>query len=174
MGRGAKDRTKASGLPPETPGSLPEAFAMVLEKARSRGISQAADFEAGAEIVRREKIGDWLLAETCCCYGAAPILKALIECGADPKRRNSSGKTLLHCAAREGRPECVKALLEAGADPEAQSCGRKTPADEARSVGAASLKVFAENYAAVHRALEEAAVKKACAAPKGKKAAGSI
>ena len=45
-----------------------------------------------------------------------PVIKLLIESGADITMKNSQGQTALLCAASEGRVDAFRALVEAGAD----------------------------------------------------------
>ena len=51
----------------------------------------------------------------------------LLDAGADPETRNEDGRTPLHVAANEGRPESVAALLDAGANIEARDHWGMTP-----------------------------------------------
>lgn len=53
--------------------------------------------------------------------GLLPGVKALLDSGADPKGRDSSGMTALHHAAGSGYRAVVEALLEGGADPAAMT-----------------------------------------------------
>ena len=59
--------------------------------------------------------------------GAAEIVTALLEAGADPNARtDGGGSSPLHWAAN---PEVVAVLLEAGADPKARDNKDKLPFD---------------------------------------------
>ena len=53
----------------------------------------------------------WAAAE-----GHAPVVRALLDAGADPRARVPSGLTPLLFAVREGRLDAVRVLLAAGAD----------------------------------------------------------
>ena len=53
--------------------------------------------------------------------GLLPVVKALLDSGADPKGRDSSGMTALHHAAGSGYRAMVEVLLQGGADPAAMT-----------------------------------------------------
>lgn len=52
-------------------------------------------------------------------YSLAPIIRVLLEAGADLESRSTAGLTSLHWACRFNSPDSVAVLLAAGADPEA-------------------------------------------------------
>jgi ankyrin repeat protein len=70
---------------------------------------------------------------------AAPIVRMLLDRGADPRKAQHGGVTPLHGAAAQGDEAIVELLLARGADPAARDDGGRTPADLARERGHADL-----------------------------------
>lgn len=63
-----------------------------------------------------------------------PIVKLLINHGADINAKNERGETPLHLATRYCFNKIVKLLLENGADPNIKDNEGKTPLDLAREM----------------------------------------
>ena len=55
------------------------------------------------------------------------IITALLDAGADPKARDTTGSTPLHFAAFQENPALITVLLDAGADPKARDIAGLTP-----------------------------------------------
>lgn len=76
-------------------------------------------------------------------HGYPEVISALIEAGANPNNRGSTGETPLYVAAMQGRVEAVKVLLGAKADPLLPFTGdsgyRLLPLDEAAGEGHAEV-----------------------------------
>lgn len=70
-------------------------------------------------------------------YALAPIIRLLVEAGADVESRSAAGLTALHWASRFNSPDSVAVLLAAGADPEAAE--EEQAAAAAGAEGTASL-----------------------------------
>eukprot|EP00903_Cladosiphon_okamuranus_P008154 g7853.t1 len=64
-------------------------------------------------------------------YALAPIIRLLVQAGADVQSRSKPGLTVLHWACRFNSPDSVAVLLSAGADPDAAE-----QAEAAASAGA--------------------------------------
>ncbi|KAB5522809.1 hypothetical protein GE09DRAFT_493396 [Coniochaeta sp. 2T2.1] len=54
-------------------------------------------------------------------HGHTPVVRILIDCGADPAAESADGRTALHWAASQGHEAVVELLLDAGVDAEARS-----------------------------------------------------
>lgn len=71
---------------------------------------------AGANVTAQTRIGEltpmFLVART----GYEPIVRLLLDAGADPRATTSTGTTALMLAAGSGKTETVAALIEAGSD----------------------------------------------------------
>ena len=70
--------------------------------------------------------------------GHVPIIRMLLEAGADALAVDTAQRTPLHHVAVAGHGICVKALLDAGSDPEGADADGKTPMDlaaEAKHMG---------------------------------------
>lgn len=68
-----------------------------------------------------------------------PIVKAVLQAGADANARQERGYTALHEAAIHNDVEMTKVLLAAGADPELRSDDGLTPGDVAKQKGHAEV-----------------------------------
>jgi ankyrin repeat protein len=67
-----------------------------------------------------------------------PLIRLLLEAGADPNTRNVGGDAALHAALRGTRPpssEVMTLLLDAGADPNAKNSKQETPRQLAERYG---------------------------------------
>ena len=71
---------------------------------------------AGANLEATTRIGRHTPLHVAGRSGRAPVVRALLEAGADPHARTASGATALHLAAQAGNAEAVAALLDHGAD----------------------------------------------------------
>ena len=77
--------------------------------------------------------------------GSSPVVRVLLEHGADPNvAERSTGATPLHDAARTGFLETVRLLVEARADPQARDSAGCLPVDLARQNGHAEVVAFLE------------------------------
>lgn len=72
---------------------------------------------AGASTEHRDVVYGQTSLSWACRSGLAPIVRVLLEAGADVESRSSAGLTPLHLACRYNSAESVEALLNAGADP---------------------------------------------------------
>eukprot|EP00752_Nemacystus_decipiens_P004802 g4370.t1 len=61
-------------------------------------------------------------------YALAPIIRLLLDAGADVGSRSTAGLTALHWACRFNSPDSVAVLLAAGADPDAVEKAASAPA----------------------------------------------
>ena len=71
---------------------------------------------AGANLEATTRLGRHTPLHVAGRSGRAPVVRALLEAGADPHARTASGATPLHLAAQAGNAEAVAALLDHGAD----------------------------------------------------------
>jgi RNA polymerase sigma factor (sigma-70 family) len=71
--------------------------------------------------------------------GSVPIVRALLDAGADVNRAQQAGFTPLHAAAMEGRLELAKLLLDRGADVNAKADDGRTALQMARDSGKQTL-----------------------------------
>ena len=72
----------------------------------------------GAQINELDTIGQTPLQYAVCHTYALPMVKVLVEYGADLNiQRSSDGWTALHLSAMLGKSDVAHCLLEAGADP---------------------------------------------------------
>ena len=71
---------------------------------------------AGAHLEATTRLGRHTPLHVAGRSGRAPVVRALLEAGADPHARTASGATPLHLAAQAGNAEAVAALLDHGAD----------------------------------------------------------
>lgn len=79
-------------------------------------------------------------------------VQVLLRCGAEPNRRNASGRTALACAAaKNASPEVIKALITGGADPTLTTHFSETPAQIARRCGNEGAAKAIEELAVGHR-----------------------
>jgi truncated hemoglobin YjbI len=70
------------------------------------------------------------------CPGGGPVVRALIQCGANADACDGVKRcTALHMAARRGNVEVAEALLECGADIEARDSAGETPLRRAVNCG---------------------------------------
>ena len=87
----------------------------------------------GAQINELDSIGQTPLHYAVCHIYALPLVKVLVEKGADLNvTRNSDGWTALHLAAMFGKADVVHCLLEAGADPSIEDDTQYTAEDIAK------------------------------------------
>ena len=75
---------------------------------------------AGANLEATTRIGRHTPLHVAGRSGRAPVVRALLDAGADPHARTASGATALHLAAQAGNAEAVAALLDHGADANAR------------------------------------------------------
>ena len=61
--------------------------------------------------------------------GAADVVRALVDCGADSAATNADpqGRTPMHTAAAAGEAECVRLLKAANANVDARDAAGQTP-----------------------------------------------
>ena len=71
---------------------------------------------AGANLEATTRIGQHRPLHVAGRSGQAPVVRALLEAGADPHAPTASGATPLHLAAQAGNGPAVAALLDHGAD----------------------------------------------------------
>jgi len=74
---------------------------------------------AGANVRATSRLGRYTPLHVASQNGAAVVVKALLERGAEPSTPTSTGATALMLAAQAGEIEAAVALLDAGADPNA-------------------------------------------------------
>jgi uncharacterized protein len=79
---------------------------------------------AGANLRAATRINGYTPLLTAAKAGHAPVIKALLERGADAKAASSAGTTPLMLAAAAGSVDAVNALIDAGADPNAKESAR--------------------------------------------------
>ena len=76
------------------------------------------DFKMGAEINELDSVGQTPLHYAVCHPYALPIVKVLVEKGADLNlKRPADGWTALHLSAMFGKADVTHCLLAKGADP---------------------------------------------------------
>lgn len=63
--------------------------------------------------------------------GLEPVVRAILDAGADPNAVDATGRTALHQAALKGRPEIIRVLLDHGADIEAEDRDGSRPLHDA-------------------------------------------
>lgn len=90
-----------------------------------------AALAAGADMMAVVYTGQSPLWFHAAAQGAAGVLLAMLEAGADTAARlaSFSDYTALHFAAYHSRPTAVQVLLAAGADPRAREGYGRTPAE---------------------------------------------
>ena len=71
---------------------------------------------AGANLESVTRIGAFTPLHVAARSASGEVVRALLEAGADPEARTTTGETALHFAASAGSPEAVAALADAGAD----------------------------------------------------------
>jgi ankyrin repeat protein len=100
---------------------------LALDAAR-RGDSPtlASMVRAGLPVNLQDHKGNTLLM-LASYHGHAEIVQALLDCDADPDRRNLRGQTPLGGVAFKGDVEIASMLLQAGADLDADQGGGTTP-----------------------------------------------
>ena len=87
----------------------------------------------GAQINELDSIGQTPLHYAVCHSYALPIVRVLVDKGADLNiKRNPDGWTVLHLSAMFGKADIVQCLLEAGADPSIRDTLDKTAEDIAK------------------------------------------
>ncbi|KAK6523910.1 hypothetical protein TWF281_001875 [Arthrobotrys megalospora] len=103
-------------------------YGTALQAAASRGNTQVVEFllDHSAEVNQLSCRAGTALAAACGDDGAKPIIKLLIERGADINLRGGKYETALQYAAKKGHLEVVKYLLENGADPSIEGGKYKT------------------------------------------------
>lgn len=99
---------------------------------------------AAAALISRARLGDFHPDSPFCAarHNMPLALAAFLAQGFEPNRRDNSGRTALHHAAREGAYDCAKLLAERGADPLALCKARRALLDDLLLAGAASRRLF--------------------------------
>ncbi len=123
-------------LPPQDPGPDPEGgqppwrrapseddellgFAhRMFDLARAGSPELVAYVDAGVPVELTDPDGNTLLM-LAAYHGHAPLVRGLVERGADPGRRNDRGQTPVAGAVFKGEVAVVEVLMRAGADPAA-------------------------------------------------------
>ena len=75
---------------------------------------------AGANLEATTRIGRHTPLHVAARSGRAPVVRALLEAGADPRAESASGATPLHLAAQAGSAAAAAALVDHGADVDAR------------------------------------------------------
>jgi len=88
----------------------------ILELLKPENVNQTADDLAVPGLSQIEKISSVSPLHLALHYKGVPVIKALLELGANPDAQDSNGDTCLIYASREGARDRVEILLDAGAD----------------------------------------------------------
>ena len=87
---------------------------------RSDGEMAGMLLYAGANLEATTRIGRHTPLHVAARSGRAPVVRALLEAGADPRAESASGATPLHLAAQAGSAAAAAALVDHGADVDAR------------------------------------------------------
>lgn len=107
-----------------------------LTTAAATGNTEAVNLllQSGAKVNGVNKFGRTALQVT--MMGSLPVVRLLLNFGADPNVRDrSTGDTPLHDAARTGFADTVRLLVQFQADPNAKDNKNCRPIDVARQYG---------------------------------------
>jgi ankyrin repeat protein len=88
----------------------------------------------------------WSTLYTAILHASSPVVKALIDAGADVNHQDLDEDTPLHHAVHRDRPDVVRWLLERGADTNAEAYGGVKPADVADNKAAAIVRKHQEQH----------------------------
>ncbi|MBX3360742.1 MAG: ankyrin repeat domain-containing protein [Phycisphaeraceae bacterium] len=77
---------------------------------------------------------------TAILHAITPVVRALVEAGADVNHEDLDQDTPLHHAVRNNRPDVVRLLIERGADVNSEAYGGVKPADVADNEAAALVR----------------------------------